>query len=77
MGIWTGVLNNIVQSYLIIYHNVFDSTIIEQHAKFYQHYMKNVHVRHLGHVKFILTELRMGVRYNLMNFIIFFSQSYF
>ena len=49
MGILIGVLLNIVLLYCICYHNVLTRATIEQHAKLYQHDMKNVLVRHLGH----------------------------
>ena len=51
IGIWTGVLKNVVLSYFIWYHDLLTSAIIERHAKFYQHRMKNVHVEHIGTLK--------------------------
>ena len=49
LGIWTGVLKNLVSSYCIWFHNT--RATIAQFAKFYQHQIKYVLVRLLGHGK--------------------------
>ena len=57
MGISTSALKNVVPSYCVWYHNVITMATVVQHAKFYQHHMKNVLVKHLGHGKMPLVWL--------------------